>query len=866
MKPSTIRAFSGLLALGVVSSALDVAVLAPSALSRTKPALSRTKPAVELRLRQSPGRVDVVIAGIGTEVRAVSRRQSDGRWSARLTGVDLGDRPFTPQQQLLSSSELLSVRLEPLESDLQLIVKARMGERVPTPTIGSNGDLLVVSFAGLSGPEQRSSGRLDLRRPGRVAQPVMAPPMRPRASAPPLGDIAVGTMLINNSSFVKASGPPVSLTLNKAPAKDALMSLARLGGYGFVFVGDVDSSTDFEGDSSEYPVTMTFRDESYARALNSLLMASGLQGRLDGNTLLVGTAVSAQSFGPQMSKVFRMNQVDVASAGAYLGNLGAAIQVTKTTTTTSEETETSGTDSDSSQSSTSSKSTTTEVDTYGSNVGPLLGLMGTTDSRLNTITLIGDPRLISVAESYLKQIDLRKRQVAVKVQILNIDLLNNKSIDTSFSAQIGNTFLVSESGKAFMNFGNQKPGDSSGTGRVSNNYDPDKPTYSTPGSYYNSDTPQVPSQAVGTLKNDVFSAQVPATDAVLPQVQAQNVVAPFIPAQDVVVNAVTGERELVNRLDANGVPIYVQDPNPNAAQQLVPRVDANGQPVYIPSTDPTAQPTFVPRVDANGQPVYVNTSDPSAPLVLRPRLDAKGRQIFVEDRSLNPDRTFVPRVDKYGRPIYVAGKDPNEYRQPQDSFLAYVEALITSRSAKALATPTLLVQEGEAAEVTTGTSVITGVTSTETANGSTQFENTREIAGLTLGVNVLKIDDNGFVSIEINPSVSVPVPTEDIQQGVQIFNITSRSLKSGVIRLRDRQTLVLTGVIQDSDREVVRKWPILGDLPFIGSLFRSTSSSREKQELVVLVTPSIIDDNQGGSYGYGYRPSTREARQLLGTL
>ena len=85
---------------------------------------------------------------------------------------------------------------------------------------------------------------------------------------------------------------------------------------------------------------------------------------------------------------------------------------------------------------------------------------------MNTITLIGDPKLISVAESYLKQIDLRKRQVAVKVQILNIDLLNDKTIDTSFSAQIGDTFLVSESGKAFMNFGNQKPGNSSGTGVV----------------------------------------------------------------------------------------------------------------------------------------------------------------------------------------------------------------------------------------------------------------------------------------------------------------------------------------------------------------------------------------------------------------
>ena len=67
----------------------------------------------------------------------------------------------------------------------------------------------------------------------------------------------------------------------------------------------------------------------------------------------------------------------------------------------------------------------------------MLGLTGSTDSRLNTITLVGEPKLISIAESYLKQIDLRKRQVAVKVQILNVDLTNEKSIDASFSARIG---------------------------------------------------------------------------------------------------------------------------------------------------------------------------------------------------------------------------------------------------------------------------------------------------------------------------------------------------------------------------------------------------------------------------------------------
>ena len=92
------------------------------------------------------------------------------------------------------------------------------------------------------------------------------------------------------------------------------------------------------------------------------------------------------------------------------------------------------------------------MESYGAEVGPLVGLVGTADARLNTLVLVGDPKLISVAEAYLKQIDLRKRQVAVKVQILNVTLDNDASIDSSFSAKIGDKFIVSQSGKP-MNFG-----------------------------------------------------------------------------------------------------------------------------------------------------------------------------------------------------------------------------------------------------------------------------------------------------------------------------------------------------------------------------------------------------------------------------
>ena len=96
-----------------------------------------------------------------------------------------------------------------------------------------------------------------------------------------------------------------------------------------------------------------------------------------------------------------------------------------------------------------------------------------------------------------------------------------------------------------------------------------------------------------------------------------------------------------------------------------------------------------------------------------------------------------------------------------------------------------------------------------------------------------------------------------------VFTLYKRNLETGSVRLRDGQTLILAGVIQDEDKQVVTKWPILGDIPFIGQFFRKTQGARVNRELVIMVSARIIDDNVGGTYGYGYRPSTGAARQLI---
>jgi type IV pilus assembly protein PilQ len=166
--------------------------------------------------------------------------------------------------------------------------------------------------------------------------------------------------------------------------------------------------------------------------------------------------------------------------------------------------------------------------------------------------------------------------------------------------------------------------------------------------------------------------------------------------------------------------------------------------------------------------------------------------------------------------------------------------------------------------VAVGSQVIVQCVKSEDSNGNISYESERETAGLTLGARVQKIDDNGFVTFTIEPNISAAIGTAtDVPNCGSVVTLYERRLETGSVRLRDGQTLILAGVIQDEDKQVVTKWPILGDIPFIGQFFRNTLGSRVNRELVIMVSARIIDDNVGGTYGYGYRPSTGAARQLI---
>jgi type IV pilus assembly protein PilQ len=211
---------------------------------------------------------------------------------------------------------------------------------------------------------------------------------------------------------------------------------------------------------------------------------------------------------------------------------------------------------------------------------------------------------------------------------------------------------------------------------------------------------------------------------------------------------------------------------------------------------------------------------------------------------------------------------PSLYQFPK-KLLASLQAQVQNGNAKILTDPTLIVQEGQTANVNLTQEVVGNIKReiVRDANLATEtISAEKDRVGLTLSVKIERIDDNGFVSLSVAPIVKAPQAPATINVGggdtQQIFLVSERSLNSGSIRLRDGQTLILSGIIQDSDRTTVSKIPILGDLPLIGSLFRSTNRQNQRNEVIVLLTPQIMDDSENSSYGYNYTPSP-EVRQIL---
>ncbi len=492
-------------------------------------------------------------------------------------------------------------------------------------------------------------------------------------STPKAGNISVGKFEIPSRGYIELEGPDLTLKLVKADAIETLKFIAEKAGYGIVIMDKKSQDSEEEtSDKNIAKVTVNFKNQNISDAFNSILMASGLQAKLEKNIIFIGEDIFNKTLNPKFSKTYRLNQVNAASVGSFLSTLGAEISkvYTKGTSVTGEEVE----DSDMNKAEIGEEFT----NSYGREGGPLKGLIGTVDLRLQTITLIGSNELISTAERYIKKLDVRHRQVALSIKIIDVTLTKTDLKNNAFELRSGDTYLYSREG-------------------------------------------------LGLMTGNLFN------------------------------------------------------PMSNEYPSVVPNVDQTGM----------TEGNFINWL-------FTKIQNEDAKVMASPTL--------ILGENSDPNVSGAAAVDDSLDSATIGRPFSNE------GFIKVGETVVVNFEKT----------------VEEGTITCTGEPGT---------------AGITFGAKVDKIDDNGFVTFALSPAISSVTRTQEIAGcGVQSV-LSVRKLDTGSIRVKDGDTLLLTGVLKDEENFTTSKTPLLGDLPIIGRLFRQSSNVGRKSELIILVTPKIIRDD-----------------------
>jgi type II secretory pathway component GspD/PulD (secretin) len=176
------------------------------------------------------------------------------------------------------------------------------------------------------------------------------------------------------------------------------------------------------------------------------------------------------------------------------------------------------------------------------------------------------------------------------------------------------------------------------------------------------------------------------------------------------------------------------------------------------------------------------------------------------------------------------------FKNLPDDFFVALHFLETQDKAKVLARPSILTLNGNKASIDVSE---TQYFTVETGTGENHTSRFQPIKfGIQLDITPW-ISQSGQITAEITPNIS----NSDKLNSEGYPNVSSRSITT-TVRLNDGETLVLGGLIKNQESESHDKIPVLGNLPLIGRLFRSSSKTQIQSNLVVFITPHVVREHE----------------------
>lgn len=226
--------------------------------------------------------------------------------------------------------------------------------------------------------------------------------------------------------------------------------------------------------------------------------------------------------------------------------------------------------------------------------------------------------------------------------------------------------------------------------------------------------------------------------------------------------------------------------------------------------------------------------------------EGKERKKYAFD--LNGNFAISADTSRFGRAVIgnLGKKD----------FIATVDFVHSFGDVKTLAAPQLTVEHGKEATILVGTreayvtSTVSQADSTTTTSESITFVD----VGVQLKVTPT-INEDGFVSLKVAPESSSVSRTLTTGNGNEI-PIVDTTNASTEVTVKSGHTVLIGGLMKDEISKTINKIPMLGDLPFLGVMFRYTTDETVKTELVIFLTPEIVqgDELYPRSYSAGGKP------------
>ena len=207
--------------------------------------------------------------------------------------------------------------------------------------------------------------------------------------------------------------------------------------------------------------------------------------------------------------------------------------------------------------------------------------------------------------------------------------------------------------------------------------------------------------------------------------------------------------------------------------------------------------------------------------------------------AISPPGNFNPLGGDASSPLSALGEQLNAFitKPGLQDFAVFLRALEDKGALKILAEPNLVVANGADGKFHVGGEFPVVI---NTATGGTAaYSVTYKEFGIRLNFHP-KISSNGEIYLNVSQEVSeLDYANAVVLQGFRIPALKIRRAESG-LQLADGQTFVMAGLLDNKVSREVSKFPLLGDIPILGALFRSTRYQNNETELMVMVTPKII--------------------------